>query len=89
MAQSISRNTYEESPERLQEVVKNRLNSNDKMPLKGSRRKLVREHEVNLKLLSEGNVPVRSFVLPLPYPPARITIEDASSRKVCSTLSPP
>ncbi|KAF2280773.1 SET domain-containing protein [Westerdykella ornata] len=78
-----TRHSYEESPERLKELFKTPAETKPTpSPAKISRDQLLKEHQVQLKLLSEGNVPVRTFVLPLPYPPSRISLRNVSSSRI-------
>jgi len=77
--------SYEESPDRLQELVKKASKERgQRPPVDISRSDLVEQHTHQLKLLTEGPLPIRNFVLPEPYPPARHGIHDASMRKVCN-----
>jgi hypothetical protein len=83
MAQSSVRNTYEEYPDRLKELVKTKAEAREsQQPIRLRRGPLLKEHDSQLKLLAEGNVPVRSFVLPLPYPPSKISTINGSCNKV-------
>lgn len=73
-----SRNTYEESPEQLKELFKTvseKKGSRLSHTARPSPDELVAVHVEQLKLLSQASVPIRSFVLPLSYPPSRVLIE--------------
>lgn len=76
------RNTYEESPERLKDIVKDGEENGQHPKSKPSRDTLVKNHERHLQLLAEGNVPVRNMILPLPYPPSRASIQNNTHHKV-------
>lgn len=86
MAQTPIRNIYEEAPDTLKDLVKHKLQVELRPPLGTPRNTLIRDHESQIKLLSQGNVPIRNFVLPLPYTPSRVSIEDPSCRKVCKSI---
>ncbi|KAL5389800.1 hypothetical protein DPSP01_002289 [Paraphaeosphaeria sporulosa] len=76
-------NTYEEVPDLAKEFVNKAPDETGQRPkFKVSRDTLVRTHQRHLKLLSEGSVPVRSLVLPKPYPPARGLVETTSTKAV-------
>lgn len=78
------RNTYEEIPDQLKDLVDNGVDEKGQRPKsRASRDSLMRAHELHLKLLSEGNVPTRNLILPLPYRPSRASIWDESIEKVC------
>ncbi|KAF2440987.1 SET domain-containing protein [Karstenula rhodostoma CBS 690.94] len=77
------RNTYEEVPDLAKKFVNEAPNETGQRPKsKVSRDALVRTHQRHLKLLSEGSVPVRSLVLPKPYPPARGSVHATSTKTV-------
>jgi hypothetical protein len=83
MAAKTTRNSYEENPDRLKDLLKKSdTYKKPRPPLRPRRDLLLKEHAAQLKLLAEGSVPVRSFVLPLPYPPSRISITNDSCAKV-------
>ncbi|KAF2181585.1 hypothetical protein K469DRAFT_740787 [Zopfia rhizophila CBS 207.26] len=77
------RNTYEESPERLKDLVKNSADmKGQRSPSKPTRSGLLREHERHLKMLTDGSLPVKNMLLPLPYPPSRVSLKDSRCRKI-------
>ncbi|KAL5397756.1 hypothetical protein PMIN02_002044 [Paraphaeosphaeria minitans] len=76
-------NTYEEVPDLAKKFINDASNETGQRPKsKVSRGTLVRTHQQHLKLLSEGSVPVRSLVLPKPYPPARGWFAATSTKTV-------
>ena len=77
-------NAYEDVPEHLKDLIKNvRSQKGGRPKSTPSREALVQKHKEHLKLLGEGKVPVRNVILPLPYPPSRMTVKDSShSNKV-------
>ena len=78
------RNTYEESPDRLQSQLKSgKIETHRKPSSRVSRDTLLRNHEAHLQQLAAGNMPVRNMVLPLPYPPARARLGDVRCKMVC------
>ncbi|KAJ4301243.1 hypothetical protein N0V90_003334 [Kalmusia sp. IMI 367209] len=77
------RNTYEEAPDLAKDFIKEAPDEKGQRPKsKVSRDTLLRTHQRHLKLLSEGNVPIRNLVLPYPYPPARGPIYTTSKNVV-------
>jgi hypothetical protein len=79
------RNTYEEVPDLVKKFVNEAPDETGQRPKsKVSRDTLVRTHQRHLKLLSEGSVPIRSLVLPKPYPPARGSVHTTSTKTVCT-----
>ncbi|KAH7401742.1 hypothetical protein DE146DRAFT_735078 [Phaeosphaeria sp. MPI-PUGE-AT-0046c] len=71
----IERNTYEEDPDECKELLeKNENHTGERIRTRLARSDLLREHERNLKLLTSGAVGQRNFILPLPYPPAKIPL---------------
>ncbi|CAI6341510.1 unnamed protein product [Periconia digitata] len=83
MIPKATENTYEVAADQLVKIIKNGPNkagqTPDRLP---SRETLVKTHEQNLKLLAEGNVPIRNIILPRPYPPSRVNLEDSAFEKV-------
>ncbi|KAL1595846.1 hypothetical protein SLS60_009536 [Paraconiothyrium brasiliense] len=78
-----SRNTYEEVPDLAKKLINEAPAETGQRPKsKVSRDTLVRTHQRHLKLLSEGSVPIRSLILPKPYPPARGSIHTNSKKTV-------
>ncbi|KAF2198011.1 SET domain-containing protein [Delitschia confertaspora ATCC 74209] len=76
-------NTYEESPERLKELFQNADNIKGRRPnSKQSRNSLLSTHERHLKLLSEGNLPVKTIILPPPYPPSPTPLKDEKCKGI-------
>lgn len=81
-----NRNTYEEQPDQAKDFIKAAPDEKGQRPKsKVSRDTLLRTHQRHLKLLSEGSVPVRSLILPEPYPPARCSVQATSSDTVGTT----
>ncbi|KAF2013620.1 hypothetical protein BU24DRAFT_464383 [Aaosphaeria arxii CBS 175.79] len=78
-----TRGSYEESPEALKDLFQNPAdNHGSRLSTRESRDALIDIHKANLKLLAEGNVPVKNFVLPSRYPPSRASIRDTSVEKI-------
>lgn len=72
------RNIYEESPDRLKELISDESEEKGSKPdSSSSREALLETHEQHLKSLLEGNVPVRNLILPLPYPPSRESLQES------------
>jgi hypothetical protein len=81
-------NAYEDIPEHVKELVKNsRSEKGQRLMAAPSRQTLVQRHKEHLKLLGEGNVPIRNIVLPLPYPPSCVLLEDTTRSRKVSTSS--
>jgi hypothetical protein len=80
MAQPVpNRNTYEEIPDEVNRLLKESKNGKRVAPTsKPTRAALLKEHEQQLELQASGALPPRTFVLPLPYPPSRTLIPEAS-----------
>ena len=74
--QGPARNTYEESPDELVETLKSSEIDRGRKP-RGtpSRDALLQDHVRHLKLLTEGPLPPKKFILPLPYPPSNTPIK--------------
>jgi hypothetical protein len=63
-------NTYEVPAENLVNITKNGPDETGQKPEQfPTRDTLLKTHEQNVKLLTEGNVPIRNIILPRPYPP--------------------
>ncbi|KAF2876203.1 hypothetical protein BDV95DRAFT_218944 [Massariosphaeria phaeospora] len=76
-------NNYEESPDRLKELTEDVKSERGQQPSsRASPDALLKNHEWHLQLFSDGNLPIKNFILPLPYPPSRVSIGDESSLKV-------
>jgi hypothetical protein len=76
-------NTYEEVPDLVKAFVNEAPDQTGQRPRsKVSRDTLVRTHQRHLKLLSQGSVPIRSLILPKPYPPARGSVHTTSTKTV-------
>jgi hypothetical protein len=73
MARSESSyNTYEESPDELKDVLERSRNPNGQAPdPQSSRDVLLQDHETHLRMQIDGVLPLRIFVLPLPYSPSK------------------
>jgi hypothetical protein len=81
-------NAYEDIPELVKKLVKDSWNEKGQQPKAApSRQILIQRHKEHLKLLGEGNVPIRNVVLPLPYPPSRIPLGDTTRSRKVSTYS--
>jgi len=77
-------NAYEELPDLVKELVTSGADEKGKRPKsKVSRDTLLRTHQKHLKLLSEGSVPVRNLILPLPYPPSRASVHNTATKLAC------
>ncbi|KAF2266270.1 SET domain-containing protein [Lojkania enalia] len=74
------RNTYEESPDQLKDLQKKAPDEREFRQWKASRSTLIKQHELHLKFLSQGNLPVRNYTLPRPYPPSQYSIQDERCR---------
>ncbi|KAF2112352.1 hypothetical protein BDV96DRAFT_649151 [Lophiotrema nucula] len=75
------KNTYEEPPDRLRDLVKTALEDGE-LQQNSSRDRLLSDHELHVKLLSQGNLPTKNMILPVPYIPSRVSIQDAICRKI-------
>jgi hypothetical protein len=73
-----SRNTYEEIPDELNRLLKESKEEGVASTSRPTRAALLKEHERQLELQATGALPPRTFVLPLPYPPSRTSIPEAS-----------
>lgn len=85
MAAHTSGNVYEESADRLKELFKHTAsNRGQTLPTQSNKEKeiLIKTHERQCKLLSDGHVPTKSFILPLPYPPSRFAIPNSQYQKL-------
>ncbi|KAF1845584.1 SET domain-containing protein [Cucurbitaria berberidis CBS 394.84] len=72
------RNTYEEFPDELKELLKTGQNEMGRNPSTvPSRDILLHNHEWHLKFLVESAMPARNFVLPPAYPPSRASASEA------------
>jgi hypothetical protein len=77
--QDPARNTYEESPDELVETLKSSKNDSGRKPKSTpSRDALLQDHVRHLKFLTEGPLPSRNFILPLPYPPSNTPISKST-----------
>jgi hypothetical protein len=82
-----ARNTYEDDPEKLKDLIKNGPNEEGQKPeTLLSRQKLLDSHEKNLQFLRKGRFPMRNIILPLPYVPSRLSLHHKDIRKVSTRL---
>lgn len=74
----LDRNTYEENPDKLKEVLeKGQINIGKFPELKNERSSLIKEHDRVVSVLAEGQLQSRTFILPMPYPPSNLATEQA------------
>lgn len=79
--------TYEEAPEQLRDLIKSPSSEKGAKPSsRSSKNALLSAHNSNLVLLSKGNVPVKNFILPEPYPPSRIAITNGTETQITNLL---
>jgi hypothetical protein len=71
----LERNTYEEIPDKVKELLKKKKDEGGVLPTsRPIRAVLLEEHERHLELLATGALPPRTFVLPLPYSPSQTSL---------------
>jgi len=66
------RNTYEEFPDELKELLEKTRSEKGQIPKsRPTREALLQDHEWHLRFLREGVLQPRNFILPSPYTPSR------------------
>ena len=83
MLPQVLQNTYEIAAENLVNFAKNGPDETGQKPKQlPTRETLLKAHEQNVKLLTEGNVPIRNIILPRPYPPSRVNLVNSQFERV-------
>ena len=77
------RNTYEEFPDELKELLDKETTERGLLPSRrASLDALLSDHVWHLNYLAEQAMPTRNLVLPPPYPPSKTSMADANQVKI-------
>jgi hypothetical protein len=77
------RNTYEEFPDELKELLERSKSSKGQVPKSTpTRDALLQDHEWHLCFLREGVLQPRNFILPSPYTPSRSSPSEARKTRI-------